>query len=425
MKHDLTTVLERCTGYTSDTRAVRAGDLFVALKGATSDGHDFLEKAFASGATAALVREGFRTPPALAGATLVEVADVHAAHRQAAAHFRARFKGKIVAVGGSSGKTSTKEFLAHFLAARRKIAKTDKSQNGELGIPKTLEKLRPDIEVMIVEVGIDAPGDMARHAALVNPDVALLTSIGEEHLNLLKTVDNVFTEEKILFDVTLARGGVCFAPGGDPWLRRLAGTTGIVLTPSDPTLFSVKMAAAFRERLPNAYAIQNATLAALVAREFGVTESDILSLVPTLTLPDGRGGVERLANGVVLVADHYNSNPSSLKAALASAGETAHHAKLPLDLVLGDMLDLGDMTAALHESVYAPIRGAGARHVTLVGPEMAKLADRLRKDGLKVDTYADSAVAAGAMSSVTNGVVLVKGSRGMALEKVLERLRRI
>jgi len=421
----LTDFVARAPAYTSDSRRARPGDVFVALKGTTRDGHDFVPALVANGvrcvvAAGSVARLGLET--AAAGGSVVEVDDPHAAHRLLAKAFRGRFPGQVIAVGGSSGKTTAKEFLAAVLAARFRTAKTDASQNGELGIPLTLEKLRPDVEVGVVEVGIDAPGDMARHAAIVAPDVAVLTSIGEEHLNLLGSVQTVFREETVLFDVTRSRGGMCFAPRDDDWLRKLDGAPGVVLVPSEPAAVEPALACP----LKHPYARRNAALATAVALHLGMTPADVVPVLGRLTLPAGRGAERRLASGTLLLLDHYNANPSSLRAGLEAARASADEERAPLVLVLGDMLDLGAESRRAHAAIVDDLGRAGASRIWLVGPEMGRLAPALRGAAGEVRVYPDSAAAALDASDLDAppAVVLFKGSRGMALERILERVER-
>jgi len=228
----------------------------------------------------------------------------------------------------------------------------------------------------------------------------------------------------VLFDVTLARRGICFASGSDSWLRKLAGTNGVVLVPADPTLFSASIAAKLHKNLPNAYAIQNATLAIYIAREMGMKESEIFAAIDQLQLPEGRGNVLHLKNDVVLIADHYNSNPSSLKAGLQAASSRSRIEKKSLVLILGDMLDLGDMSHVLHQDMVKDIRGSGAIQIFTVGPEMTRLVPDLLSPTVSLVSYEDSTLAAEAIKKLNlkSVVVLLKGSRGMALEKVLNVL---
>ncbi|HEX6851525.1 MAG TPA: UDP-N-acetylmuramoyl-tripeptide--D-alanyl-D-alanine ligase [Candidatus Polarisedimenticolaceae bacterium] len=405
------------SGYTSDSRIATPHDVFVALKGGARDGHDFVPELLARG-VACVVERG--RAPASGAAPFVEVEDTHAAHRVLAALFRRRFRGRVVGIGGSSGKTTAKEFTASILAAAFRVAKTERSQNGELGVPRTLERLRTGVEVAVVEIGIDAPGDMARHVEIVAPDIAVLTSIGEEHLNLLGSVENVFREETILFDATLARGGVAFAPEDDPWLSRLEGRPGVTLVPSDPERLDPALACP----LTHPYARRNAALACAVALHLGMPARAIAPVLATLDPPEGRGQERILAEGTVVLLDHYNANPSSLRAGLEAARLRAASASLPLRLVLGDMLDLGSETARAHEGMIEALRSAAAASLWLVGPEWSKLADRLAGAAGELRVFPDSAAAAREAEALRlpPAVVLVKGSRGMALERVLRGL---
>lgn len=417
----LDALVARASGFTSDSRRAGPGEVFVALRGERADGHDFVAAVLAAGGLA-VVERGAAARLGLAEARgegrLVEVDDPHLAHREIARRFRARFAAPVVGIGGSSGKTTAKEFLRAMLETTFRVAATERSQNGEQGIPKTLEKLRPGIEIAIVEIGIDAPGDMARHAALVAPDVAVLTSIGEEHLSRLGTVETVFREETILFDATLARGGAAFAPEDDPWLARLRDRAGVRLVPGDPE----RVDARFSTPLSHRHARRNAALAAAVALHLGVPPDAIARALPTLALPSGRGGERRLPDGSILVLDHYNANPSSMRAGLEHARRLAESNGLPLRLVLGDMLDLGEATRAAHEGLAGEIRGARAETLWLVGPEMSRLEGAVGSAAGTVRAFPDARAAAAEARSLllSPAVVLFKGSRGMTLEVVVE-----
>jgi UDP-N-acetylmuramoyl-tripeptide--D-alanyl-D-alanine ligase len=271
-----------------------------------------------------------------------------------------------------------------------------------------------------VEIGIDAPGDMARHAALVAPDIGVLTSIGEEHLNLLGSIERVFREERVLFDVVRGRGGVCFAPADDPWLARLADNAGVQLVSSEPNDLHPELDPPLR----NPYLRRNAALACAVALHVGLRPDAIAGVVETLSPPEGRGGELRLAGGSVLLLDHYNANPSSMRAGLAAAEARAAEADLPLHLVLGDMLDLGAETRRLHDELIPELQRVGAQRLWLVGEQMSRLAGRLTEAVAELRAFPDSEAANVAAAGLGSppAVVLFKGSRGMALERVIERL---
>lgn len=417
----LDALVARASGFTSDSRRAGPGEIFVALRGERADGHEFVAAVLAAGGLA-VVERGAAARLGLDDARregrLLEVDDPHVAHREIARRFRARFAEPVVGIGGSSGKTTAKEFLRAILETTHRVAATERSQNGEQGIPKTLEKLRPGIGIAIVEIGIDAPGDMARHAALVAPDVAVLTSIGEEHLSRLGTVETVFREETILFDATLARGGAAFAPEDDPWLARFRDRAGVRLVPGDPERVDER----FSTPLSHRHARRNAALAAAVALHLGVEADAIAKALRALALPSGRGGERRLPEGSILVLDHYNANPSSMRAGLEHARRLAESNGLPLRLVLGDMLDLGEATRAAHEGLVAELRAAEADVIWLIGPEMSRLDGALAGAAGTVRAFPDARTAAADAGSLVRNpaVILFKGSRGMTLEVVVE-----
>jgi len=224
----------------------------------------------------------------------------------------------------------------------------------------------------------------------------------------------------VLFDVVRGRGGRCFAPADDPWLARLEGTPGLSLVPSDPRALHPELHAP----LDNPYLLRNAALACAVALHLGLRPDEIARVLPCLTPPPGRGGERRLGSGTILILDHYNANPASLRAGLAAAAARAREARLPLALVLGDMLDLGVATRPAHEELIPILRRIGASRLWLVGNEMARLAPSLAQEGSEVRTFPDSdaAAAAAPLLGAPPAVVLFKGSRGMALERVIDRL---
>jgi len=404
--------------FSSDSRRVNAQTIFIALKGEKFDGHLFLKDVFEKNCPVAIVSQDFfNSSHKFDKSKLIAVQNTHEAHRILAAEFRKKFKGTVIAVGGSSGKTTTKEFLWQVLSKKFTCIKTEKSQNGELGIPLTLEKLGPSVQIAIIEVGIDGPGDMRRHAELVSPDIAILTSIGEEHLNLLKNIETVFNEERILFDVTLARDGKCFAPETDPLLSQLKGITGIELINRDSL-------SSFTLPISTPHSIQNASLVVAVAKSFGMKSNELQSALDSLSIPQGRGTTYALNKGGKLFADHYNSNPSSLRAGLKHASVDAKQSNLDLHLILGDMLDLGEASDIAHQDVATDIIQTRCKTAFLIGPQMNKIATVLKAAGINTTTYANSIEAKEKLpfKEIQNAYIYAKGSRGMALETALREM---
>jgi len=407
--------IDLATFFTSDSRLVTPESIFVALKGDKTDGHDFVEGLLRSGITAAVVRANYPG----SDPRLIKVTDPHRTHRELAHAFRKKSKAKIIAIGGSNGKTTTKEFLSALCETKFRTVRTEKSQNGELGIPRTLEKLRPDTEVAIIEVGIDGPGDMKRHAELVAPDVACLTSIGEEHLNHLKDLETIYSEERILFDVTKSRGGALFAPEADPFLQRYGAPVHFV--PASPVPAGIPF--------QHPHARQNALLAGAVFRFLGGSAAELEAAWSQLQLPEGRAQLKEFRGGEVCVfADHYNANPSSMNAALAFAAEEARRRGLPLTLLLGDMFDLGEETERAHLSLVTTVRASGAARVFFIGPEMTRLRASVGPlSNTRIETFASTDAARGSpafseLQREPRGFIFLKGSRGMRLEALLQPL---
>lgn len=415
----LTNVVKTHDFFTSDSRLVNDASVFVALKGETHDGHAFVDEILKRAPRAAvIVDKKAMKPHWTSQAQVTAVDDTHLAHRELARLFREKWKPLVLAVGGSSGKTSTKEFLKVLLEPHFEMIATHKSQNGEQGIPKTFESLRPTTKLALIEVGIDQPGDMQRHAALVQPDIAVLTSIGEEHLLYLKDVATVFSEERKLFDVCWARGGECFAPAADAHLASLAGHAKYHLTPERPE----DVRPSFRTELAHPYALRNAALAASVALHLGVPEADIAKRLLDLELPDGRGRSWVNSRGQTVIADHYNSNPASLRAGLIYAKTFADRGE-GVSLILGDMLELGTRSLEYHKELLGDVLALGARRLILVGPQFSQAARELGVGD--AECYASSHEAADRLGMdlrSLKGVLMFKGSRGMKLETLLDLL---
>lgn len=391
----------------------------MALEGERSDGHHYLEDAKQRGARWFVVdgKKKDIVPKSIPLHSCIWFEDTHQAHRELGSYFRAKFKGTVIAVGGSSGKTSTKEFIKTILSEHYRVGATEKSQNGLRGVPKTLEQLCLPVDVLVVEVGIDAPGEMQWLASLVQPDVAVLTSIGEEHLSKLKNLETVFDEECILFEVTWARSGKCFAPQADPWLSKKNPKGSVKLTPP-------QVSAAYASPWTHGFAAQNTALAVAVAENMGLTSKEIQAGLNKLQLPHGRGNQVRLENGSIAILDHYNSNPSSLRGSLELAEEMRKSNNLSLVLILGDMLDLGEHSNVEHQKILPKILASSAERIFLVGEAwqqsvaLSPGARGARESG-RLTTHANAEALCQWQPKLGSEKHLLwfKGSRGIALEK--------
>jgi UDP-N-acetylmuramoyl-tripeptide--D-alanyl-D-alanine ligase len=406
---------QKATFFSSDSRKVDSGCIFVALSGQKTDGHNFVEDLLRTKNPSAIwvdeKKNKWKSDPRVHSCS-----DPHEVHRLLAKHFRKKFQGRLLAVAGSSGKTSTKEFLASLLATKYKTVKTQASQNGHLGIPLTLEQLRPEVEMAVIEVGIDGPGDMIHHADIVDPDLCVMTSIGEEHLRLLGDLAGVFKEERVLADHCLRKGGKVFVPEADTWLVQIQGAQKVA---SQPEQLVPDIKVAWESEVMK----RNLALACRVALEVGMTPAEIVTAARTIVIPPGRGVALEVKPALWIIEDHYNSNPSSLKSGLETAAKMARAKGLPLSLVLGDMLDLGELSENYHQELVDILAKMPVENLVLVGEEFAKAAARRKLGAYKNFPNSTEAAAKCADFMPARGLVLFKGSRGMALEKILTALK--
>jgi UDP-N-acetylmuramyl pentapeptide synthase len=277
----------------------------------------------------------------------------------------------------------------------------------------------------VVEVGIDNKGDMLLHSQLVQPDICVMTSIGEEHLRQLGSIEGVFDEEKILAENCLANGGNCFFPEADEWLKKIKSTNQnaqIFYTPSKVELLVPNV------DLKDFSAImqQNAALAISVAMHLGMTKEEIKENVKLLKIPMGRGSAYECRAQCWILEDHYNANPSSLVKSLTNAILFSQNKNLPLTVILGDMLDLGSDSEKKHKQIWDEvIQNQKIKKAVLIGPEWGKFKNS--KSNFETEFFISSDQASKKVISTLpkQGVFLFKGSRGMALEKVLDKFKEL
>ncbi len=417
-------------GVSTDTRSVRRGDLFVALAGERFDAHDFLERAVADGAAALVVSDGGRARDL--GVPYFVVPDTLVALGLLGRHRRRHWGGTVVAVAGSNGKTSTKELLRAALGAGRRVHATTGNFNNRVGLPLTLLAIPDDAEVAVIEVGTNVPGEVAILRDICEPDVAVVTSIGEEHLEGLGDLAGVLAEEASVYDgVALGvapaaqpeiaaagrelaeRIAVAGLDDGDlragRWALEPDGTTRLVV---DGTEVHVPLRGAHNAR--------NAMLALLVARELEVPLASAAAGIGRMPAPSMRMAWEHVGEAVV-INDAYNANPPSMRAAfdlVAAVGDGRQRVA-----VLGTMLELGPETARLHREVARDALAGPFDVVAGVGL-FAEALGAEGGDDLRVVT-ADDAEALWPLLEPRlrpDSMILLKGSRGMRLERLVPHL---
>lgn len=435
------------TGVTSDSRGDVAGSLFVAIRGERFDGHQFIETAVAAGAAGVIAAHDWARGRALP-VSLFTVDDPLAAYRRLAGAWRRRFSLPVVAIAGSAGKTTTKDLLAAMLSGKyRHVLATVGSRNGYLGLAMTLMALRPEHEAAVVEIGIDARGAMAEHAGLVRPDAALVTTIGAEHLAALGDVETVAAEECSLLTWVAGHGGTVFVHDADDWLRPYAAGGGrcvrYALVDRLSEVVPDKLQGVIRDGrlalhgmglagdefvlpLPGRHNALNLLAAATVARSLGLTAGELRAGLDNFQPAFARSNRVELSGGVTVLADYYNASPVSVPAALEALGELGRRRRW---VCLGDMLELGPDELDFHRALAAPIVALGVHGVLLYGRRMAALGEALRDAGFGgvVECFDGKTALADFLAARLrpDDAVLIKGSRGMAMEDVMAGIGRV
>jgi len=424
-------------GVSIDSRTLAPGMLFVALAGERFDGHSFLDAARAGGAAGALVAR-----PAATALPQVVVGDTQAALTALAAAWRARSGALVLGVGGSNGKTTTKELLAAVLSGAGPTLATRGNLNNHIGVPLTLLRLEPPHRYAVIEMGANHPGEIAALAALARPAIALVTNAGDEHLEGFGDLAGAARAEGEMF-AALGSDGTAVVNADDPfcelWLSlvprgarilrfaieaaadvRAQAISGRIEAGGFATHFVLSLAGAqARVRLPLAgrHNVMNALGAAAAAHAAGVPLPAIVAGLERTQPVSGRLQLKAGLRGSWLIDDSYNANPSSVRAGIdvlcALPGE--HW------LVLGEMAELGGETAASHLGVGDYARRAGVTRLFAMGAASRHAVDAF---GTRAGWYAGAAELADAVAgSLEPGItVLVKGSRVNRLERVVEKL---
>jgi len=424
----------RFGGISTDTRQLRLGDLFVALKGDRFDAHAFLAAAAMQGAGAAVVRRG--TPP-LDGLPFFEVADTLTALGLLA---RARRRllapvSQVIAVTGSSGKTGTKEMIRAVRATTYLVHATSGNLNNLVGVPLTILDAPDDAEALVVEAGASLPGELPRLRDVIEPTIAVITNVGYAHVEGFGSLAGVMREK-----LALAEGARVAVVGTDPPELALEARRRV------PTVVAGSGAAA--DVRPDAaelddgghpritwrghsvtlpvvgfHQIENAMLALAVGREVGTDPARAVAALAGVRMPGGRGAVLEIG-GLTVIDDTYNANPASLRWAVKFAQWLAGRRARPLAVVVGTMLELGPESGRLHAAAAAEIAALRPALVAAVGafapafePHRVALGDRLL-------TAPDVEALGPKLRAALKGdeIVLLKASRGIALERVLRHL---
>ncbi len=430
----LGTLPEHIAGVSTDSRTVRAGELFVALRGEKFDAHRFLDEAARGGAAAAVVDQPLPGEPPL---PLIKVKDTSRALLDLAAHQRRRLRAKVVAITGSNGKTTTKDLTAHALAARFKVISSPRSFNNFVGVPLTLFLAEAETEAVVLEMGTNAPGEIETLAEVARPDVAVITNVTAAHLEGLGSLDGVVREKGALLD-HVSPDGVAILNADDESFAALRGrarcrvaTTGVLrradytatMPACDLERIAFHLNGRERVRIPllGCHNLYNALSALAVAAELDVPLEQAAQSLLTFEGPPMRLKKHRVGERLV-IDDAYNANPGSMKAAIKTFAALALKGRKVL--VLGDMLELGAEAERLHREVGAHLSCGSFDLVAAVGAQAAHVLAGALEHGLTSDQllhYEDAEQCARDLPARLrpDDAVLVKGSRAMGLERVV------
>lgn len=423
---------------TIDSRKVAAGDLFVALAGTRTDGHAFLGDAAARGAAAVLVHQTEAAKNLAPACGVIVVDDTLAGLQRLATGYRGGFDLALAAISGSCGKTTTKEMAAAILQASGRAALvTQGNLNNHIGLPLTLLALRPAHEVAVVELGINHPGEMDLLCGICRPTVGLVTNAGATHLEGLENADGVAHEKGRLF-AALGADGTAVVNRDDPrvvreGIRHKAGRTvtysaradvpADVAVTADNGQVTLEVGGETRpltlfSSAPHQRA--NAAAAAALCHALGVGTDAIAEGLSAFTAPPMRGREVTAASGATIIDDSYNANPLAVRAAVA--GLMARPKAGRRVAVIADMLELGPDAGRLHRETGGAIAELGPDRLVCVGRLGAEIA-RGAAALADVRTAPDAEAAAAHLSDLGPGdVVLVKGSRGLAMERLVTKL---
>lgn len=430
------------TSVAFDSRHEQKGTLFVPLQG-QRDGHDFVQSAFDNGASASLWAKDH--PVTISDSPLLIVDDPLAALQKLSRYYLHKINPLVIGVTGSNGKTTTKDLIASILSTQMNVTKTHANFNNEIGVPVTLLNMEANTEAVVVEMGMDHFGQLDALSRLTNPDVAVITMIGEAHIEFFHTRDRI-ADAKMEIVNGLKEDGTFVYNGDEPLLQERAKnvkqakrTFGRQLnnqlyatsvhSTTEHIDFTTNQWPDVTFTLPmiGEYNVNNALAALTVGQLLHVSPKNMQRGLANVVLTANRAEWVDGQMGEKILSDVYNSNPTAVKKVLETFAAVPTKGKRII--VLGDMLELGDASAKLHASVAQSIDPAKINAVYLVGSEMKALRDKLLANGYPTkQLHHYEADQLDQLSSdlkqviLPNDIVMIKGSHGIHLEKVLAKL---
>lgn len=423
-----------CSGFSIDSRTLKAGDLYIALRGEKHDGHHFVAQAMAQGAVAALVAESFVAPAGLPG-PLLRTQDTLVALQELARRARLTWQGRVIGLTGSAGKTTTKDLVALVCSTLGSVAKTEGNLNNHIGLPLTILRSNPTSQCFVLEMGMNHGGEIRLLATIGRPEIAVITNVGTAHLEHFLSQEGIALAKRELVEA-LPPTGIAVLNGDD---HRVARFRDLHLGRSVSYGFSPEAdlrveqwvegeegstflldGQRYQLPLPGRHAVMNAAAAVATGLVLGAQPNQMAAALAQAKAGKMRGEKIR-HNGVTLINDSYNSNVEAAKAMLQYLAAQPGQRRIAL---LGEMLELGPQAPALHRQVGEYAASLGIDVVWGIKGNAVELAEGARLAGAgDAAFFADAAAAGLALRQVAQpgDVVLLKGSRGTQVEIALER----
>ncbi|HOJ38008.1 MAG TPA: UDP-N-acetylmuramoyl-tripeptide--D-alanyl-D-alanine ligase [Ignavibacteriales bacterium] len=420
----------------TDSRIINNKSIFFAFKGEKFDGHNFVKSVSQAGVKSVVINKERISDFKNLNISIFAVDDTIKAYGELARVYRNRIKAKVIAITGSNGKTTTKELLAHILSGQYKVVKTLKNDNNHIGVPKTILSADKDTDYIVLEVGTNHPGEIEYSAKIAQPDYAYITNIGDSHLEFLKDRNGVLEEKYNLFKYTVLRAGKIIVNLDDPLIRkktegfiecitlsfdRKANYEGEIINIDELGIPTVRVKtyngiiADFKSPLYGLVNGKNLFAAVSIAIELGLHVDEIQKQLDIPLSVENRMNVITKKNSII-INDYYNSNPSSMKAALEYLGFLKKY-KYKM-AILGDMYELGEYAIDEHKKLSYLINDSDIAHICLIGNFMKYLVSEISP--VKIVNYfenRDDLIKFCHDLDINGKIILIKGSRGMKMEE--------
>jgi UDP-N-acetylmuramoyl-tripeptide--D-alanyl-D-alanine ligase len=431
----------RITGWSVDSRTVQPGDLFFALPGPNHDGNTYLDEAFRKGAVAAVAHSGHSSPAGqrgdMAASEVLTVPDSLAALQDLATWARNQWGGQVVGVTGSAGKTTTKDVIASMLALNMPVAKNIGNLNNHVGLPLSILRMPSDARVAVLELAMSHAGEIRRLSEIARPNIGVVTNVGHAHMEAFDSIEGIAAAKRELIEA-LPSDGVAVLNYDDPLVLPFRGVhPGRTITfgfnagadvraenfedTSDGISFSVD-AVPFSSQLHGRHSVSNFLAGIAVAGLFGIRPSELTEAVRGIP-PGPMRGERILHDGILILNDCYNSNPDAARAMLDVLRDTQAKRRIA---VLGEMLELGRWSGALHRGVGTYVAAQGIDVLVGIRGAASNLVDAAKEAGQAANAaffFDDPAAAGDQLRKIAQAgdVILFKGSRGTHVERALER----